>query len=104
MFLFALQCEAAGGDVQGLIAELEEDQAGKPEKPRGHGRKRLPRTLTRERIEYELSEAERACPHCAATRATDRRRGERAVGICAGVAEGDAKRRAGSTPARGAAL
>ena len=86
LFLFALQCEATGGDVQELIAELEQDQAGKPDddntppppdtpatpsgtpdKPRGHGRKRLPRTLTRERIEYELSEAERACPHCAAT-------------------------------------
>lgn len=86
LFLFALQCEATGGDVQEIIAELEEDQAGPandentppppdapaapsctPDKPLGHGRKRLPRTLTRERIEYELSEAERACPHCAAT-------------------------------------
>ena len=87
LFLFALQCEATGGDVQEIIAELEADQASKPnddnnppppppdtpsvsssqpDKPRGHGRKRLPRTLTRERIEYELSEAERACPHCAA--------------------------------------
>jgi len=86
LFLFALQCEATGANVKDLIAELEEDQASKPDddnnlppsdtpagpsdkqdKPRGHGRKRLPRTLTRERIEYELSEAERACPHCAAT-------------------------------------
>ena len=84
LFLFAVQLEAAGGDVKDVIAELEADQeskqdndpppadtpaalSGKPEKPRGHGRKRLPRTLTRERIEYELSEAERECPHCAAT-------------------------------------
>ena len=69
LFLFALQCEATGTDVQELIAELEDDQASKPDdnnnpppsdtpatpsdkpdKPRGHGRKRLPRTLTRERI------------------------------------------------------
>jgi len=86
LFLFALQCEATGADVKDLIAELEENEASKPdddnnlppsdtsagpsdkpEKPRGHGRKRLPRTLTRERIVYELSEAERQCPHCAAT-------------------------------------
>lgn len=85
LFLFALQCEATGADVQELIAELEDDQAGKPDddnnpppsdtpaapgdktdKPRGHGRKRLPRTLTRERIVYELSEAERMCPDCEA--------------------------------------
>jgi transposase len=82
LFLFAVQLEASGGDVKDLIAELEEDPAsqqddghdpppadpsGKPTAPRGHGRKRLPRTLLRERIEYELIEAERACPHCAAT-------------------------------------
>ena len=75
-----MQLEAAGGDVKDLLAELEQGQESKrdgdneppaagtadqPEKPRGHGRKRLPRTLTRERIEYELSETERECPHCA---------------------------------------
>ena len=82
LFLFAVQLEASGADVQDVIAELEQDQESKldddhdppaagtadqPAKPRGHGRKRLPRHLTRERIEHELSEAERACPHCAKT-------------------------------------
>jgi transposase len=82
LFLFAVQIEAAGGDVKEIIAELEQDRESKPDddneppaaatadqpaKPRGHGRKRLPRTLTRERIEHELSAAERQCPHCAAT-------------------------------------
>jgi transposase len=82
LFLFAVQLEATGGDVKELIAELEEDQqnkqdddnepptadaSGKPERPRGHGRKRLPRALLRERVEHELSEAERQCPHCAET-------------------------------------
>lgn len=43
------------------------DAAGKPAKPRGHGRRPLPRSLTRERVKLELSEAERACPHCAKT-------------------------------------
>jgi transposase len=82
LFLFAVHLEASGADVQDVIAELEQDQESKPgddhdppaagtadqpAKPRGHGRKRLPRHLTRERIEHELSEAERACPHCAKT-------------------------------------
>lgn len=87
MFLFAVQLEASGGDVNELIAELEQEQqqeqqaqpddsdkqdppaagSGENPKPRGHGRRRLPRTLLRERVEYELSEAERACPQCAQT-------------------------------------
>lgn len=78
MFLFAVHWEAAGGTAQQLAAELgldeksplapgEEGEAGaaKPARRRGHGRKPLPRTLTRERIEHELTEAERQCPHCA---------------------------------------
>ncbi|MBM3792847.1 MAG: IS66 family transposase [Acidobacteria bacterium] len=81
LFLFAAELEASDGDVKDLIAELEQDQERKPDnqndppatgagdkpKRRGHGRRPLPKTLLRERIEYELSEAERACPHCAAT-------------------------------------
>ena len=77
-----MHLEASGGDVKEIIAELEQDQespsdddhdppaadtADQPAKPRGHGRKRLPPSLTRERIEHELSEAERQCPHCAKT-------------------------------------
>ena len=78
MFLFAVQWEAEGRTPQQLAAELGLDEndplAPEPEKAdkkqtkrRGHGRKPLPRTLTRERIEHELSEAERACPNCART-------------------------------------
>jgi transposase len=90
LFLFAVGLEATGQDVKDFITELEVDQeqaeatpeeekkgdgneppaatgGEPPKKPRGHGRKPLPRSLTRERIEYELSETERACPHCSAT-------------------------------------
>jgi len=50
--------------VQRLTPEPE--KAGKKQtKRRGHGRQPLTRTLTRERIEHELSEAERAGPSCA---------------------------------------
>ncbi len=81
LFLFALQLEATGGDVKEVIGEMEEDgkpdggqppssgSGDKPARSRGHGRKRLPRALLRERIEHELSEAERQCPHCARTMA-----------------------------------
>jgi transposase len=78
MFLFAVQWEAEGRTPQQLAAELgldendplapEPEEAGrKRAKRRGHGRQQLPRSLTRERIEHELSEAERACPNCART-------------------------------------
>ena len=76
LFLFAVEFEAQGGDIDRLIKELipEEERKENPllalaeEKPRnkqGHGRKPLPSSLQRERIEYELNEAERACPQCA---------------------------------------
>lgn len=86
LFLFALGLEASGQDVQDFLTDLEQaredekdgkkdDQenppasgtGGQPAKPRGHGRRRLPKELRRERIEHELSEAERQCPHCAQT-------------------------------------
>src|SRR5664279_3343475 len=73
LFLFAVQLEAEGHTPQQLAAELgldendplapEPEEAGsKRAKRRGHGRQPLPRTLTRERIEHELSEVERQCP------------------------------------------
>lgn len=76
LFLFAVELEARGGDNDALIRELipvgERKEspllAVKEEKPRqkkGHGIKPLPAALERERIEYELSKAERTCPKCA---------------------------------------
>src|SRR5215472_6108691 len=35
---------------------------------RGHGRRPLPADLPRERIEIDLTDAEKACPHCQCTR------------------------------------
>ena len=81
LFLFAVSLEASGQDVPDFLTDLEQDQeqeqkkdgppseppaaGGGKAKPRGHGWRRLPKELRRERIEYELSEAERQCPHCA---------------------------------------
>jgi transposase len=74
MLLFAVQWEAEGRTAQQLAEELglddddplapEEEPAAKPAKRRGHGRRPLPRSLSRERIEHELSETERQCPQC----------------------------------------
>jgi transposase len=82
LFLFAVELEASGQDVKDFLTDIEHDQqpdktedddkqgppasgSGKPVKPRGHGRRPLPKALRRERIEYELAETERQCPHCA---------------------------------------
>jgi transposase len=43
--------------------------AGLQRRRKGHGRSRLPAELKRERIEYGLTEAERACPDCGRQRA-----------------------------------
>ena len=37
---------------------------GPPVRRRGHGRRPLPEHLPRERVEYDLAEAEKACPCC----------------------------------------
>jgi len=39
------------------------DEAAKPKRP-GHGRKKLPTTLPRQRVEHTLPEAQRLCPCC----------------------------------------
>ena len=73
MVLIAIQWEAEGKTAGQLAAELGLDpndplapeQEKKPSKKPGHGRK--PRSLARERIEIELAEAERQCPHCERT-------------------------------------
>jgi transposase len=46
-------------------AEATNDTAGAP----GHGRQVLPEHLPRERVEYDLTEAERRCPSCGRPRA-----------------------------------
>src|SRR5262249_17592022 len=39
-----------------------------PPRRRGHGRRPLPDHLPRERVEYDLAEAEKACPCCSKQR------------------------------------
>jgi len=49
-------------EAENLLGPPPEPGSIKPRK--GHGRGRLPEHLRRERIEYQLSEAELACPDC----------------------------------------
>ena len=59
LFLFAVELAASGQPVP------PEPAAPKP-KPEGHGRQRLPQSLERRRVVYDLAEHERQCPECQA--------------------------------------
>jgi len=48
----------------GSDEDSADDQPPKKKKRKGHGRRRLPEYLPRERVVYELDEQERACPCC----------------------------------------
>ncbi len=50
-------------------AEPGDDAADAPAGTPGHGRQLLPEHLPRERVEYDLTEAERRCPSCGRSRA-----------------------------------
>lgn len=59
LFLFAVE-------IAGTGQELPADPpSGAPKsKPQGHGRQRLPQSLERRRVVYDLAEEERHCPEC----------------------------------------
>ncbi|MBI2002931.1 MAG: IS66 family transposase [candidate division NC10 bacterium] len=60
LFLFAV---GMVGTDQDLPPAPKEAAASKPKGP-GHGRQRLPGTLERRRVVYDLGEEERRCPEC----------------------------------------
>lgn len=66
LFLFAVALVSAGRE-----APREPEASTAPEKapsgaakPKGHGRQRLPQSLERRRVVYDLEEAKRQCPEC----------------------------------------
>jgi transposase len=66
LFLFAVALVSAGRE-----APRELEGSGAPEKAEsgaakrmGHGRQRLPKSLERRRVVYDLEEAKRQCPEC----------------------------------------
>ena len=67
------QLALALGEIQGLAAAALPEEPDDPEEPppsgprrRGHGRRRLPEDLPRQRVEHEPSEDERQCRGCGA--------------------------------------
>ena len=55
-------------DVAGEPVEENEESETSPRPSRRNGRRRLPADLPRERVELELSEADRCCPDCGEVR------------------------------------
>ena len=59
LFLFAVELADTGQPVP-----PEPLSASPKPKPEGHGRQRLPQSLERRRVVYDLPEQERQCPQC----------------------------------------
>jgi len=59
LFLFAVERAGTGQPVP-----PEPPAAASKPKPEGHGRQRLPQSLKRRRVVYDLTEQERQCPQC----------------------------------------
>jgi hypothetical protein len=60
LFLFAVKVLKAEQD---RCPPKEKTRSDKP-KAKGHGRRRLPKTLERKRVVFDLAEHERHCPDC----------------------------------------
>jgi transposase len=68
-WLFAdLNTPAAAAATVSATPEPAVADEAKPSKRQGHGRKKLPQHLRRERVDYTLTEAERICPCCGTLR------------------------------------
>jgi hypothetical protein len=60
LFLFAVALLSAGSQTP----PAAEKPGTSPPQRTGHGRQRLPQTLERRRVVYDLAEQERQCPEC----------------------------------------
>ena len=69
--LYGKKSERVAGNTPepaGAQTPLPSPSADQPARRRGHGRRPLPDHLPRERVEFDLAEAEKACPCCGAKR------------------------------------
>ena len=66
LFLFAVALVSAGQEArpEPVSSAAPQEAEARPAKPRGHGRQRLPESLARKRVVYDLGEDERRCPQC----------------------------------------
>jgi transposase len=64
LFLFAAAVVHSGQDAR-FAPKQEDPAAAAPRpKPKGHGRHRLPESLERRRVVYDLDDEQRHCPEC----------------------------------------
>ncbi len=64
LFLFAVGLVSAGKEPVTAAAGKDTPPAAPSAKPKGHGRQRLPESLERRRVVYDVAEQQRQCPHC----------------------------------------
>ena len=64
LFLFAAAILAQRGKTPPASDESEAPQPKSESSHPGHGRQRLPKSLKRQRVVYDLEEAKRQCPEC----------------------------------------
>jgi len=66
LFLFAVALVSAGREAprEPEASAAPEPAPGGAAKRKGHGRERLPKSLERRRVVYDLEEAKRQCPEC----------------------------------------
>ncbi|MGA2330032.1 MAG: IS66 family transposase [Bryobacteraceae bacterium] len=63
LFLFAVGMVHSGQD-QAVAPAPQASPAAPPAERKGHGRQRLPESLERRRVVYDLNQQERQCPEC----------------------------------------
>jgi len=64
LFLFAVELASTGQDAPPEPPESKPASSASRPTPQGHGRQRLPQSLERRRVVFDLDEAARRCPEC----------------------------------------
>jgi transposase len=64
LFMFAVELAGTGQDAPPESPESAPDSSAPRPTPRGHGRQRLPKSLERRRVVFDLAAEERRCPQC----------------------------------------
>jgi hypothetical protein len=64
LFLFAVELASTGREAPPEPPEVKPASGAPRPAPQGHGRQRLPQSLERRRVVFDLTAEERRCPEC----------------------------------------